>query len=79
MDADIYRHKRSAYGRSTIQEEISMNDINVYYNAMTHAINIDKGSQITEIKMPANVSATEITQFITSEAFAPTIEGIISK
>lgn len=39
-----------------------MEKINVYYNAVTHAINIDKGSQITEIKMPANVTATEVTQ-----------------
>lgn len=56
-----------------------MNEINVYYNAVTHAINIDKGSQITEIKMPVGVSATEVMQLITSEAFAPTIDGIISK
>lgn len=56
-----------------------MNEINVYYNAVTHAINIDKGSSITEIKMPTNVSTTEVVQFITSEAFAPTIDGIISK
>lgn len=56
-----------------------MNDINVYYNSVTHAINIDKGSQIIEIKMPANVTATEVTQFITSSAFAPIIDGIISR
>jgi len=53
--------------------------MNVYYNAVTHAINIDKGSQITEIKMPANVTPTQVIQLITSEAFAPTIDGIISK
>ncbi|MEK4085137.1 hypothetical protein [Psychrobacillus sp. FSL K6-1415] len=56
-----------------------MNDIKVYYNAVTNSIYIDKGPQITEIKMPANVSATEVVQFITSSAFAPTIDGIISK
>ena len=53
--------------------------MNVYYNAVTHAINIDLGKSITEIKMPANVSATEVTQLITSSAFAPIIDGIISK
>lgn len=51
----------------------------VYYNDVTHAINIDRGKSITEIKMPDNVTATQVIQLITSEAFAPTIDGIISK
>lgn len=56
-----------------------MNDINVYYNEVTKAINIDSGSKIIDIKMPDNVTATEVTRLITSEAFAPVIRGIISK
>ncbi len=56
-----------------------MTKLNVYYNAVTHAINIDRGSQITEIKMPKDVTAIEVTRMITSEAFKPTIDGIILK
>lgn len=56
-----------------------MNDTKVYYNPISHSVYIDKGSQITEIKMPASVSATAVTQVITSVAFVPIIDGIISK
>lgn len=53
--------------------------MNVYYNEVTHAINIDKGSSIMEIKMPDSVTPTQVIQMITSSAFTPTIDGIISK
>ena len=53
--------------------------MNVYYNEVSHAINIDRGSSITEIKMPDSVTPTQVIQMITSNAFIPTIDGIISR
>lgn len=52
---------------------------NVYYDAVAHAVLIDESHRITTVKMPADVVANAIIEMITSPAFLPVIEGILTK
>lgn len=55
-----------------------MDKVNIYYNAVTHAVVIDERNRITSLQMPADVEPIDIMRLITSPAFVPVVESIIN-